>query len=108
MRLAGIRSHAVGINSSWFDHRLIYICRHWFVVIKSNMSKDEDTSRNMEEHPSIPEDASVILSTLHGRMRRQERGIFKAAFEYSAGFLTLPTLHLIEHILFVTCRELRT
>ena len=45
------------------------------------MSKDEDTTRNMEEHPSIPEDASVILSTLHGRMRREERGISKAAFD---------------------------
>ena len=31
-------------------------------------------------HPSIPEEASVILSTLHGRQRREERGISKAAF----------------------------
>ena len=33
------------------------------------------------EHPPIPEEASVILSTLHGRQRREERGISKAAFD---------------------------
>ena len=34
---------------------------------------------NNNQH-SIPEEASVILSTLHGRQRREERGISKAAF----------------------------
>lgn len=31
--------------------------------------------------PLIPEDTSAILSTLHGRKRREERGISKAAFD---------------------------
>lgn len=41
----------------------------------------EVVGRSGYVNPSIPEEASVILSTLHGRQRREERGISKAAFD---------------------------
>mmetsp|Transcript_9951 Transcript_9951/g.17432 ORF Transcript_9951/g.17432 Transcript_9951/m.17432 type:complete len:300 (-) Transcript_9951:878-1777(-) len=47
------------------------------------MSEDENASTI---HPPIPKQASVILSTLHGRKRREERGISKAAFHAAIKF----------------------
>ncbi|KAL7531685.1 hypothetical protein ACHAXR_004178 [Thalassiosira sp. AJA248-18] len=41
--------------------------------------RDED--QDVVTHPPIPETGSVILSSLHGRKRREERGISKAAFD---------------------------
>ncbi|EJK66984.1 hypothetical protein THAOC_12038, partial [Thalassiosira oceanica] len=41
----------------------------------------EDGSSPLESHPSIPESGSFILESVHGRKRRQERGISMEEFE---------------------------
>ena len=52
------------------------------------MSEQNESAGCVGEHPYIPEEASVILSTLHGRQRREERGISKAAFDAAVKYGT--------------------